>query len=85
MVEDDFRWKTTFGGRQPLVEDNLWWKTTFGGRQLLVEDDLCMLPSPLCSIFFYCLIPFNCLNLLKMLTLFLICLTHAVMNKFCAC
>ena len=35
-----------------MVEDDLWRKTTFGGRQLLVEDDPCMLPSPLCGIFF---------------------------------
>ena len=33
-------WKTTFGGRRPLVEDDLQWKTTFGGRQPSVEDDL---------------------------------------------
>ena len=51
LVEDDLRWKTTFGGRRPMLEDNLWWKTplveddlrwktTFGGRRLSVEDDL---------------------------------------------
>ena len=40
MVEDDLWWKTTFGGRQPLVEDNLGWKMTFGGRQPRVEDGL---------------------------------------------
>ena len=39
-VENDIRWKTTFGGRQPLVEDNLLWKTTFSGRWSLLEDDL---------------------------------------------
>ena len=38
-MEDDFQWKTTFGGRWPLVEDNLWWKTTFSGRQPSVEDN----------------------------------------------
>ena len=38
-MEDDLLWKTTFGGRQPLVEDNLQWKTTFFGRQPLIEDD----------------------------------------------
>ena len=27
QVEDDLWWKTTYGGRQPLVEDNFWWKT----------------------------------------------------------
>ena len=51
-VEDDLRWKTTFGRRRPMVEDNLRRKTTFGERRLLVEDDPCMLPSPLCGIFF---------------------------------
>ena len=66
MVEDNLWWKTTFGGRQPLVEDDLRWKTTFIGRRLSVEGDLlwkttfcgrhplldpCMLASPLCSIF----------------------------------
>ena len=56
-AEDDLRQKTTFGGRQPLVEDNLWWKTTFGGRQLLEEDDPCMLPSPLCGIFYFAVPP----------------------------
>ena len=25
MLEDDFWWKTTFGGRQPSVEDDLQW------------------------------------------------------------
>ena len=33
-------WKTTFGGRQPLVEDDYWWEMTFGGRTPFVEDDL---------------------------------------------
>ena len=40
MPEDDLRWKTTFGGRHPLVEDDLWWKMTCGGRRPSVEDDL---------------------------------------------
>ena len=40
LVEDNLRWKTTFGGRQPLVEDDRWWKTTFCGRQPLLKDDL---------------------------------------------
>ena len=39
QLEDNIRWKTTFGGRQPLLEDNLWWKKTFGGRQSSVEND----------------------------------------------
>ena len=46
-MEDDLWWKTTFGGRQPLVEydlrwkveDDLQWKTTFSGRLPLVEED----------------------------------------------
>ena len=38
--EDDLWWKTTFGGRRPLVEDDLRWKTTFGGRRPMVEDNL---------------------------------------------
>jgi len=25
-VEDDIRWKITFGDRQPSVEDDLWWR-----------------------------------------------------------
>ena len=33
-VEDNLQWKTTLGGRRPLVED------TLGGRQPSVEDDL---------------------------------------------
>ena len=38
LVEDDLRWKTTFGEDDLLWKmtfsgDNLWWKTTFGGRQ----------------------------------------------------
>ena len=56
-VDDDFRWKTTFGGRRPLVEEDLRSKTTFGGRRLLVEDDPCMLPSPLCGIFYFAVPP----------------------------
>ena len=51
LVEDNLQWKTTFGGRWPLmedtfggrqtsVEDDLWGKTTFGGRQPLLKDDL---------------------------------------------
>ena len=40
QVEDDLRWKMTFGGRQHLAEDNLWLKTTFSGRWPLVEDRL---------------------------------------------
>ena len=55
LVEDDLWWKT------PLVEDGLQWKTTFGGRRPMVENDLqwktnfvdpCMLPTPLCGIFY---------------------------------
>ena len=38
-MEDDLRWKMTFGGKEPLVEDALWWKTTFGGRQPKEEDN----------------------------------------------
>ena len=30
-MEDDFWWKTNFGGRRPSVEDNLQRKTTFAG------------------------------------------------------
>ena len=30
-MEDDLRWKTTYGGGQPEVEDDLQWKTTFAG------------------------------------------------------
>ena len=66
LVEDNLQWKMAFGGRQPsgkttFGEDNLWGKMTFGGRQPLVEDNFwwkatfggsCMLPSPLCGIFF---------------------------------
>ena len=40
LVEDNLRWKTTFGGKQPLVEDDLWWKMTFSGRQPSLEDNL---------------------------------------------
>ena len=40
LVEDNLRWKMTFGGRHPLVEDGLWWKTAFGGSQRSVEDAL---------------------------------------------
>ena len=50
-VEDDLQLKTTFSGIWHLVEYNLRWKTTFGGRRLLVKDNPCMLPSPLCGIF----------------------------------
>ena len=39
-MEDNPRWKTTFGGRQSLVEDNLQYKMTFVGRQPSVEDNL---------------------------------------------
>ena len=39
-MEDDLQWKTTLGGRRPLVEEDLQWKTPFGGRRPLVEDDL---------------------------------------------
>ena len=50
--EDNLWWKTTFGGRRPLVEDtfggrwpsvedNLWWKTTHGGKRPSVEDEFC--------------------------------------------
>ena len=57
-VEDDLRCKMTSGGRRPLVEDDLQWKTTFGARRALVVDILpvffpCMLPTPLCSIFYF--------------------------------
>ena len=40
LVEDDLRWKTTFGGIQTLVEDDHQWKSTFGGRRPLVENNL---------------------------------------------
>ena len=40
MREDDFLWKKTFDGRQPLMEDTLRWKTTFNGRLPPKEDDL---------------------------------------------
>ena len=36
-VEDNLRWKTTFGGRQHSVEYEPRWKTTFGGRQTKVD------------------------------------------------
>ena len=39
-VEEEFRWKANFGGRQPSVEDDLWWKMTFGGKQPLMEEDM---------------------------------------------
>ena len=50
-MEDNLRWKTTFGGRRSSMEDNLLWKTpfhgrhlqwkmTFSGRRPSVEDDL---------------------------------------------
>ena len=39
-MEDNLRWKKTFGGRGPLVEDDLQWKKTFSGRQPSVGDDL---------------------------------------------
>ena len=51
LVEDDLRWKMTFGGRRPSVEVNLRWKTTYAGWRPSVEDDPCMLLSPLCCIF----------------------------------
>ena len=38
-MKDTLQWKTTFGGRQPLVEDDLRWKTTSCGRRPSVEDD----------------------------------------------
>ena len=50
-VEEDLRWKTTFGGRQRSVEDDLLWKTTFSGRQPSLDP--CILPNLLCSIFLY--------------------------------
>ena len=31
---DDIWWKTTFGGRRPLIEECLWYKMTFDERQL---------------------------------------------------
>ena len=40
LLEEDFRWKTTFGGGRPSVADDLGWKMTLGGKQPLVEDDL---------------------------------------------
>ena len=42
LVEDNLRWKMTFGVRQSSVEDNLrvWWVTTFGERRPSVEDYL---------------------------------------------
>ena len=42
-VEDDLRWKTTFGERWPLVEGNLRWKITFSGREPLMENLVCCL------------------------------------------
>ena len=39
-AKSDLWWKTTFGGRQPLVDDDCRWKTIVGGRRPLVEDDL---------------------------------------------
>ena len=44
-MEDDLRWKTTFGGRRPRVEDKLRWKTTFGGRQSLHAVAYCLSPN----------------------------------------
>ena len=40
MVEDNLRWKTNFGGRQPSVKDDLWWKVTFVERPPWLEDSL---------------------------------------------
>ena len=44
LMEDDLRWKTTFGGRRPscLIQfcSELIWKTTFDGRRPSIEDDL---------------------------------------------
>ena len=54
-MEDDLPWKTTFRGRGPSVEDNIRWKMTFSVRQPLVDP--CILPSPLCGIFFSCCEP----------------------------
>ena len=39
-MEDDFWWKTTFDGRQPLMEEDHWWKMTFDKRQPLMEGAL---------------------------------------------
>ena len=39
-VEDDLRWKTTFGGRQTSLEGDLLWKTTFCERRPSLEDNL---------------------------------------------
>ena len=39
-MEDNLRWKTTFGGRPPSMEDYLQWKTAFNGRRPSMEDDL---------------------------------------------
>ena len=38
-MEDDLWWKTTFGGRRPLLEDDLWWKMIFGETRPSLEDD----------------------------------------------
>ena len=40
LVEDDLRWKMTFGGRRSLVEDDLWRKMTFNGKRPSMEDSL---------------------------------------------
>ena len=39
-MENNLWWKTTFGGRQPLVKDSPQLKTSFGGRWPSVEDTL---------------------------------------------
>merc|ERR1712081_141904 len=57
LVEDDLCWKMTFGGRRPFAVDDLRRKTTCGRRRLLEEDDTCMLPSPLCGIFYFAVPP----------------------------
>ena len=56
LLEEQYWWKMTIDGRQPLIEDShlwtrnfderwkmedeIWWKTTFYGRWLLMEDGL---------------------------------------------
>ena len=39
-MEDDFQWKTTFDGRQPLMEADLRFKTVFDGGRPSTEADL---------------------------------------------
>ena len=37
---NNFRWKTTFDRRRPLMEGDHGWKTTLDGRRPSMEDDL---------------------------------------------